>query len=150
MTNPPAQSTPPLPASASKVIFQTLAQLLRDEVAIEFAVLTGSRATNTAHADSDWDIALQWNTQLDWMTLLGKTKTLRRKMAETLGVALEKINLIELRRANLAMRAAVAESGLPLKGEGTLVISNNDKFITEFLLKAINTPPNEPLKRTKS
>jgi hypothetical protein len=32
----------------------------------------------------------------------------------------EKIDLIELRRANLAMRAEVAETGVPLKGEETL------------------------------
>ena len=101
-------------------IRQELARQLLDESDIEFAVLVGSRADSTAQPDSDWDIALQWNAQLDWLTVLGKTETLRRKMAQALGVALEKIDLIELRRANLAMRASVAEDGLPLMGEDTL------------------------------
>lgn len=99
---------------------QKLGRLLTDEPDIEFAVLIGSQADSTAQSHSDWDIALQWNAQLDWMTVLGKTESLRRAMAEALGVALEKIDLIELRRANLAMRASVAEDGLPLIGEDTL------------------------------
>lgn len=99
---------------------QTLEQLLLDEPDIEFAVLVGSRADGTAHPHSDWDIALQWNARLDWMAGIGKTETLRRKIAEAMGVALDTIDLIELRRANLAMRASVAESGVPLKGEDTL------------------------------
>ena len=87
---------------------------------IEFAVLVGSRAEDKASAESDWDIALQWNAESDWMEILGKTETLRRKIADAIGVTPDKIDLIELRRANLAMRANVAESGLPLAGENTL------------------------------
>lgn len=75
---------------------------------LEFAVLVGSRATGAARAESDWDIALQWSSELDWMTVLGLTETLRNKLAETLSVPLLSIDLIELRRANLAMRACVA------------------------------------------
>ena len=97
-----------------------LMQTLGDEPQLEFAVLAGSRATGAAHHASDWDIALQWDAQLDWLTVLGKTETLRRKLAEVMGVALDDIDLIELRRANLAMRAEVAEAGLPLMGEDTL------------------------------
>ena len=95
-------------------------QTLRDEPALEFAVLVGSRAIGTAHADSDWDIALQWSHQLDWLTVLGKTETLRRTLAHHLNIAPTVIDLIELRRANLAMRASVAEEGLPLAGEDSL------------------------------
>lgn len=97
-----------------------LGRLLLGEAGIEFAVLVGSQADRTAQSHSDWDIALQWDAQFDWMTVLGKTETLRRKIAEALGVALEKIDLIELRHTNLAMRASVAENGLPLTGEDTL------------------------------
>lgn len=101
-------------------IAQIPGQLLQNEPDIAFAVLIGSQASHTARPGSDWDIAVQWVAQLDWITVLGKTETLRRKMAEAMGVALEKIDLIELRHANLAMRADVAETGLPLKGEETL------------------------------
>lgn len=97
-----------------------LSRLLLADADIEFAALVGSQANRTAQLHSDWDIALQWDAQLDWMTVLARTETLRRKMADVLGVELEKIDLIELRRANLAMRASVAEGGLPLMGEDTL------------------------------
>jgi hypothetical protein len=57
------------------------------------------------------------------MEVLQKTETLRRKMAETMGAKLDQIDLIELRRANLAMRAIVAENGILLKGEDALAWS---------------------------
>ena len=63
---------------------------------------------------------MQWKAGIDWMEILSKTETLRRKIADAIGVTHNKIDLIELRRANLAMCANVAESGLPLTGENTL------------------------------
>ncbi|MDR3368600.1 type VII toxin-antitoxin system MntA family adenylyltransferase antitoxin [Rhodoferax sp.] len=87
---------------------------------LEFAVLVGSRATGTARSDSDWDIALQWSPQLEWLTVLDLTETLRRTLAKVLQTSPSAIDLIELRRANLAMRASVAEEGLPLTGQDTL------------------------------
>lgn len=95
-------------------------QTLRDEPDLDFAVLVGSRATDTARTDSDWDIALQWSPLLDWFVVLGKTETLRLTLARQMNVAPDAIDLIELRRANLAMRASVAEDGLPLAGEDSL------------------------------
>ena len=99
---------------------EALEKLLHDEPAIKFAVLIGSRANGTHHPDSDWDIALQWSSQLDWMQVLGKTETLRRKIAKAMGVRSDQIDLIELRRANMAIRASVAESGIPLTGDDSL------------------------------
>ena len=87
---------------------------------IEFAVLVGSRANGTARADSDWDIAVQWKPQMDWLTLLSHTEDLRRELAGAMNIMPESIDLIELRRANLAMRASVAEDGLPLIGQDSL------------------------------
>ena len=87
---------------------------------LEFSVLVGSQATGKAHAASDWDIALQWSPTLDWLTVLGHTETLRSQLAEVLKISPETIDLIELRRANLAMRASAAEEGLPLTGQHTL------------------------------
>ena len=54
------------------------------------------------------------------MMVLGKTETLRRKIAAAMGIAPDRIDVIELRRANLAMRASVAEEGLPLAGQESL------------------------------
>lgn len=95
-------------------------QTLRDEPELDFAVLVGSRATDTDRTHSDWDIALQWSPLLDWFDVLGKTETLRLALARQLNVAPDAIDLIELRRANLAMRASVAEEGLPLASEDSL------------------------------
>ena len=99
---------------------QALVQTLLTQPQLEFAVLVGSRATGTAQANSDWDIALQWSPQLDWLTVLGATETLRRQLAEAMQISPDNIDLIELRRANLAMRASVAEEGQPLTGQDTL------------------------------
>ena len=95
-------------------------QTLRDEPELDFAVLVGSRATDAAHVDSDWDIALHWSPLIDWFAVLGKTETLRHTLAHQLNIAPDAVDLIDLRRANLAMRASVAEEGLPLAGEDTL------------------------------
>lgn len=108
-------STPP----ANNPKFALVRTLLAQEH-LEFAVLVGSRATGTARTESDWDIALQWSPQLEWLTVLDLTETLRRTLAEVLQTSPGTIDLIELRRANLAMRASVAEEGLPLTGQDTL------------------------------
>lgn len=95
-------------------------QILLAQPQLDFAVLVGSRATGTAHEHSDWDIALQWSPQLDWLTVLSHTETLRSQLADAMHIAPTVIDLIELRRANLAMRASVAEEGVPLTGQDSL------------------------------
>lgn len=87
---------------------------------LELAVLVGSRANGTAHAGSDWDFAIQWQRDLDGWTQLGKTETLRQQLAQQLDVPAHCIDLIDLPRARLAMRQVVVDSGIPLKGNGTL------------------------------
>ncbi|MEO8410077.1 MAG: nucleotidyltransferase domain-containing protein [Propionivibrio sp.] len=87
---------------------------------LRFAVLVGSRADGTAHAQSDWDIAVAWAPSDDWMTIIGAHEVLRREIARALGVAEDRIDLIDLARASLAMRANVAENGKVLMGEDGL------------------------------
>ena len=93
-----------------------LIELLREQPQLNFSVLVGSRATSRAHAGSDWDIALQWAPDVNWMSMLGQTEALRAQLSQVLGVTPQAIDLIDLRRANLAMSAAVAEEGAPLTG----------------------------------
>jgi len=97
-----------------------LQRILSAKPELVFAVLVGSRADGTAHAESDWDIALLWEASTDWMTTVGAHESLRREIAQALGVTEEHIDLIDLSRANLTMRANVAENGKVLKGEDTL------------------------------
>ncbi len=99
---------------------ERLRAFLAGQSALELAVLVGSRATGRAHADSDWDFAIQWPATLPLFDQLASSETLRRALATLLGVTEERIDLIDLPRARLAMRAAVAEEGLVLKGEDRL------------------------------
>ena len=98
----------------------TLATLIDAEPDVDFAVLVGSRACGKVHAASDWDIAVQWAPQVDWGTTLSRSEFLREHIADALGLPDTKIDLIDLRRANLAMRASVAEDGIPLSGEDSV------------------------------
>ena len=95
-------------------------QLLQQQRTIEFAVLVGSRATGQARLDSDWDIALQWNPRLQWLDTLGKSELLRSEIARVLGITPDKVDLIDLHNANLAMRASTAEDSVPLVGDNSV------------------------------
>lgn len=91
-----------------------LQQVLQRQPCLAFAVLVGSRATGQQRPDSDWDIALQWAPTVDAYAALGATETLRRELASALQQPEAAVDLIDLHRANLAMRASVAEEGVPL------------------------------------
>ena len=84
---------------------------------LAFAVLVGSRAAGNEREDSDWDIALYWREDIPWLERVEKTETLRRELAKALGENESRVDLIDLANANLAMRAVVAEEGVPLIGE---------------------------------
>jgi predicted nucleotidyltransferase len=109
-----------LPSKIASSTRLALAEMLQAQPALEFAVLVGSRATGTAQADSDWDLALKWGHELDWLETVARTEQLRRALARVLAVDESRVDLIDLRRANLAMRASVAEEGIPLAGEDGL------------------------------
>lgn len=106
----PGRASPPAQVPAA------LTELLLQQPQLMFSVLVGSRVTGNTHTGSDWDIALQWAPDVEWMFILGQTETLRVQLAQALHVSPQTIDLIDLRRANLAMRAAVAEEGVPLTG----------------------------------
>jgi predicted nucleotidyltransferase len=97
-----------------------LEQLIKGQQEIELAVLVGSQAQGTANDNSDWDIALRWLPEIEPMQRLGKTETLRRLLASKLKLSEDKVDLIDLTNARLAMRSVVAEEGIVLKGEDTL------------------------------
>lgn len=95
-------------------------RLLQDEPRVEFAVLVGSQANGTATDRSDWDIALQWTRDLNPFETLEHAELLKQRMSQATGVHPDKIDLIDLATARLAMRAVVAEEGIVLKGADTL------------------------------
>jgi uncharacterized protein len=97
-----------------------LKALLERVPEIELVILVGSRATGEAGSGSDWDFAIQWTQDLEPVAMLAMTESLRRKLARALDVAESEIDLIDLPRSRLAMRALVAEQGLVLKGEDSL------------------------------
>ncbi len=83
---------------------------------LEFAVLVGSQASGESKPDSDWDIAIRWVRDVSAFRRLELTEALRLDLARALKVEPEKIDLIDLAAARLAMRAQVAEHGLVLYG----------------------------------
>jgi predicted nucleotidyltransferase len=83
---------------------------------LELAILIGSRATNMARPDSDWDIAIQWSRGLGFVEQLAATEQLRKIISEQLGVSVQLVDLIDLPTARLAMKAVVAEEGVVIKG----------------------------------
>ena len=87
---------------------------------LEFAVLVGGRANGMEIVESDWDIAVYWRDGLPWLERVSKTEMLRRELAKTLGENESQVDLIDLANANLAMRANVAEDGVPLVGDQSL------------------------------
>jgi predicted nucleotidyltransferase len=99
---------------------QSLTRVLSQHPSLEFAVLVGNRASGSAHAQSDLDIALQWAPQLDWLTVIGVMETLRQTLTQAIGVDPSSIDLVEMRRANLAMRTSVAEEGVVLYEDDSL------------------------------
>jgi predicted nucleotidyltransferase len=101
---------------------EALRQCLLNIPQLELAVLIGSQVNGKVHMESDWDIAIRWRRQpeVNIMTVLAQTETLRRTLAKLLKVTDDKIDLIDLTNARLTMRAVVAEEGLILKGEETL------------------------------
>jgi predicted nucleotidyltransferase len=81
---------------------------------LAFAILIGSRAAGNARPDSDWDIAVRWSPSPDLMHHLGRHEILRQRLAEQLDLQSDKIDLIDLASARLAMRTEVANAGKPL------------------------------------
>ena len=104
--------------------FAILEQIFRNNSNLELAILIGSRASNTASIDSDWDIALQWCRDMDFMDQLAQTEMLRNKLAKALNISDDKVDLINIPTAGLAMRDEVANKGEILKGENTLALSH--------------------------
>lgn len=95
-------------------------EILEKKTELELAILVGSQANGRAHSESDWDIAIQWKRDMTMLDNLSNTETLRRELAQALKLAEDKVDLIDLPRAGLAMRALVAEEGISLKGEDNL------------------------------
>ena len=99
-----------------------LRQCLLQIPQLELAILIGSQSSGKVHTNSDWDIAIRWHRQpeINVISILAQTETLRRTLARLLKVTEDKVDLIDLTNARLTMRAVVAEEGIVLKGEDTL------------------------------
>ncbi len=92
-------------------ISQTLAGIPQ----IIFAVLIGSQANEMARPDSDWDVAVWITRDLTGMGRLSLLEEVRCQIACALDVSPEKIDVVDLANAGLAMRAAAVNEGVLLK-----------------------------------
>ena len=132
---------------------EALKRLLHTTPQLELAILVGSRAadfkiTNPAtpnsekptistptatikrvvNEHSDWDIAIRWQKGLNDLTVLEQTEVLRLKIAQAINSHADKIDLIDINTARLAMRAVIVEEGIILKGEDSL---EWNRFLTQ-------------------
>ena len=89
-------------------------QTLSKTEGLAFAVLVGSRAEGSAHAHSDWDIAIKWAPTLSLTEQLRRTELLRHQLRLALDLDEDRIDLIDVSGAGLTMRALVAEEGKEL------------------------------------
>lgn len=105
-----------------------LQRLLHADTNLELAVLIGSRVSDTATENSDWDIAVRWEKDINALTRLEYSEALKQKIAHVITIHQDHIDLIDMSTARLAMKAVVAEEGLILKGNGTLAWSH---FLTQ-------------------
>lgn len=96
--------------------YQRIRTILELNPELELAILIGSRATGNAMLQSDWDIAIQWVRELSFFEQLAATEKLRKELSDIQAVPKQSFDLIDLPTARLAMRAVVAEEGVPLKG----------------------------------
>jgi predicted nucleotidyltransferase len=111
---------PPSLAATHDALLAGLRLFFAGRQEIELVVLIGSRTSGKNREDSDWDFAIQWQKNIPWLETLGKTETLRRELAVFLQTAPDKIDLVDLPNARLAMRAVVANEDVELKGDNTL------------------------------
>jgi predicted nucleotidyltransferase len=103
-----------------QAIITQLSQALAAVTELELAVLVGSQANGSATAQSDWDIAIRWASGTSLTEQLELEAKLVQHIAQALAIHPDKIDLIQLTAAKLAMREVVANQGVPLKGEQTL------------------------------
>ena len=97
-------------------LVETLAQVLRVGPPLRFALLFGSRATGSARATSDIDIAL---------VPVDSDLPLRAELE--LAVAVEaatgrRTDIVRLDRAPLLLRWEVARTGIPISGEHAAIV----------------------------
>lgn len=97
-----------------------LSQALAAVPELELAVLVGSQANGTATANSDWDVAVRWVRHISPLDQLVLETKLVQHIAQALCIHPDRVDLIQLGSAKLAMREVVANQGIPLKGEQTL------------------------------
>ena len=105
---------------------QLLEQPFRQQTGLAFAVLVGSQRNGQAHAQSDWDIAVQWREELELMDKLTQTELLRNTLKKLLNIEEPQVDLIDIAHARLAMRALVAE-------EGQVLVVNDELAWVRFL-----------------
>jgi len=107
-------------------------KIFEDNSSLELAILIGSRTNNNATTDSDWDFAIQWQRDISQFKQLQITEELRNKLSKALNTPSDKIDLINIPTAGLAISEIIANEGNIIKGENTLALSR-------FLLKTWRT-----------
>lgn len=102
---------------------ELLRALLLAQKDICFSFLFGSRARNAAGVNSDWDIAIWFKDNSDQFFNLGRREEIRSAISHTICVPIDRVDIVDLYRANLSIASTVVEEGVPLSGDDTLEIA---------------------------
>ncbi len=105
-------------------LLEMLGDFFLRQVDVKLALLVGSRVKGSETVNSDWDFSIQWKRDIPYMDTLGKTEVLRSELAGLLKCSCDKIDIIDMPSAHLAMRATIAEEGVLLKGDNQLAWSH--------------------------
>ena len=100
-----------------------LRDILKSRTDIKFSILFGSRAKNSAHEHSDWDVALFFNDNSDTWENMGKKEEIRQQIAKALKIDAEMIDIVDLYQNSLGINATVVDEGVILSDQDSLALA---------------------------
>ncbi|MFV0447986.1 MAG: type VII toxin-antitoxin system MntA family adenylyltransferase antitoxin [Vibrio sp.] len=97
---------------SQQAIIEAIMTLAAHNIDVEVVWLYGSRAQNTAHAESDYDLAIAFkNFQLDQFDKYLRPNELALSWAQQLGLPSDKLSIIDINQAPIYLAYNVVEYG---------------------------------------
>ncbi len=94
---------------------------------IEIAILFGSRANESYHENSDWDIAIYGRSPPKGLKYLEWKENIRIKLLRHFKWKENQLDLIDINKANVSLASSIIENMRILKGDDHLMLF---KFLT--------------------
>ena len=104
-------------------LLSNLSSYFKSNPLVILAIIFGSQVTSKARYDSDFDLALLIRQNNEYKRL-GIKETIRNDISKVLGISTEKVDIVDIANAGLAITSTIVSQGKVLKGEGTLELSH--------------------------